>query len=344
MSNHQAVEPAATPPPVAILRIIQGFWLSRAVYVAAKLGLADLLADQPKTAAELAVVTDTHAPSLYRILRALASEGIFTEDGAGRFALTPVAFALQTGVPGSMRAIATTELGEEHYPAWGDLLYSVKTGRAAFDHHFNMNPWEFFSHNPENARIFNDAMSNVTAVVNRALLDAYDFSPINRIVDVGGGHGGLMASLLKPHPAMKGVIFDLPHVVEGAQRQIESEGLTGRCEAVGGDFFQSVPPGGDAYILKWIIHDWDDERSTTILRNCRHAMVKAGRLLLIDAVVPKGNDPGFPKFMDLNMLVMTGGRERTEREFGALFADAGFRLTRIVPTESDFSVIEGVPV
>ena len=344
MPKQEAVSPATVPPPVAILRIIRGFWLSRAVYVAAKLGLPDLVANGPTTAEELAAATSAHAPSLYRILRALASEGIFVEDEAGRFALTPVASALQTDVPHSLRAMATTELGEEHYPAWGDALYSVKTGGIAFNHRFKMNVWEFFAKNPENARIFNDAMTDLTAVVNKALLKAYDFSSFGRIVDVGGGHGGLMISLLQANPGLKGVVFDSPQVAEGAKRQIELQGLTSRCDAVGGDFFQFVPGGGDAYLLKWILHDWNDEQSATILTKCRRVMAQAGRLLLVEAVMPKRNDPGFPKFMDLNMLVMTGGRERTEHEWRKLFEAAGFRLNRIVPTESDFCIIEGLPV
>jgi hypothetical protein len=203
--------------------------------------------------------------------------------------------------------------------------------------------WEFFSKNPENARIFNAAMTTLTAWAEAAILQSYDFSAIGKIVDVGGGHGGFISAILKANPGMKGVLFDQPHVVDGALETIEKAGLADRCETVGGSFFDSVPEGGDAYILKWIIHDWDDERSIVILRNCRRAMSETGRLLLVETVVPPGNEPSFAKFIDLNMLVMTGGRERTEAEYRALFEAAGFRLTRIVPTPSPMFVIEGVP-
>ncbi len=329
------------PPSVAMLQMISGFWISRAIYIVAKLGLADHLRDGHKTADELAAVTGTHAPSLYRVLRALASVGVFAEDAKRAFALTPLSETLCTDAPGSLRAFATVELGEEHYPAWGELLHSVKTGEIAFDHAFGMPVWKFFEQNPENAKTFNDAMTGMTLAVNDAVLNSYDLSSISKIVDVGGGHGSLIASILKANPQMKGVLFDAPSVAEGAQSRIEVEGIADRCEVVAGDFFQSVPGGGDAYILKWIIHDWDDERSNTILRNCHRAMTENGKLLLVEAVVPRGSEPHFSKFIDLNMLVMTGGRERTENEYRMLLETSGFKLTSIIPTESPMSVIEG---
>ncbi|MDQ2973775.1 MAG: acetylserotonin O-methyltransferase [Acidobacteriota bacterium] len=329
------------PPSVAMLQMISGFWISRAIYIVAKLGLADHLRDGHKTADELAAVTGTHAPSLYRVLRALASVGVFAEDAKRAFALTPLSETLCTDAPGSLRAFATVELGEEHYPAWGELLHSVKTGEIAFDHAFGMPVWKFFEQNPENAKTFNDAMTGMTLAVNDAVLNSYDLSSISKIVDVGGGHGSLIASILKANPQMKGVLFDAPSVAEGAQGRIEVEGIADRCEVVAGDFFQSVPGGGDAYILKWIIHDWDDERSNTILRNCHRAMTENGKLLLVEAVVPRGSEPHFSKFIDLNMLVMTGGRERTENEYRMLLETSGFKLTSIIPTESPMSVIEG---
>ncbi len=342
MNVHNPTASPYIPPPVAMLQMILGFWASRAVYIAAKLGIADLLGEQPKSAAELAEATGTHAPSVYRVLRALASVGVFAEDETGRFALTPLAATLRSGVPGSLRAFATVELGEEHYPAWGDVLHSVKTGEIAFNHVFGMSPWEFFATNPENAKTFDEAMTNMTLVVNDAIMTSYDFSPIGKIVDVGGGHGSLIASILKANPKMEGVLFDVPHVIEGASHLIEAESPLERCELVAGDFFESVPSGGDAYMLKWIIHDWDEERSVVILKNCHRAMVEDGKLLLVEAVIPRGSAPFFHKFMDLNMLVMTGGRERTEAEYRTLFEAAGFRLTNISPTQTEMSVIEGV--
>jgi len=325
-----------------MLRIISGFWIARAVYVTAKLSIPDLLEHGPKSAAELAAETKTHAQSLYRVLRALASVGVLAEAG-GKFALTPLSETLQTNRPGSLRAFALTELGEEHYPAWGELLHSVKTGEIAFDHHFGMDIWAFFSQNSENAKIFNDAMSGVTAAANEAIVSSYDFSGIKKLVDVGGGHGQLLASILEIYPSVSGVVFDAPHVVVGANERIRAAQLSDRCETVGGDFFAAVPGGADGYILKWIIHDWDEEKAIRILTNCRRAIAENGRLLLVEAVIPQNDEPHFGKFIDLNMLVMTGGRERTEAEFKQLFQAAGFALTRVVETPSPFSVIEGRP-
>ena len=341
MTERNHSDKADGPASAAMLQMISGFWISRAIYIAAKLGLADHLREGHKTAEDLAAATGTHAPSLYRVLRALASVGVFAEDEKTGFRLTPLSETLRTDVRGSLRAFATVELGEEHYPAWGELLHSVKTGEIAFDRAFHMPVWKFFEQNPENAKTFNDAMTGLTLAVNDAVLSSYNFSYISKIVDVGGGHGSLIASILKANPKMKGVVFDAPSVAAGAQSRIEVEGIANRCEVVAGDFFQSVPGGGDAYILKWIIHDWDDERSITILKNCYRAMTKNGKLLLVEAVVPHGSEPHFSKFIDLNMLVMTGGRERTENEYRTLLEASGFKLTRIVPTESAMSVVEG---
>ena len=331
------------PPHIAMFQLISGFWISRAIYVIAKLGIADHLADGPKTAEEIAAATGTHAGALYRIFRALSSVGVLTEDAGRRFGLTPVGETLRTDAPGSLRAFATSELGEEHYPAWGDLLYSVKTGEIAFDKHFGMSVWEFFAKNPENARTFEDSMTGVSLATNDAILASYDASGIRKLVDVAGGHGSLIAALLKANPEMKGVLFDQPDVVEGARKRMEAEGLSDRCEVVAGSFFESVPEGADAYLMKWIIHDWDDERSVAIFKNIRRAMAEGGKLLLVEAVIPAGSEPHFGKFIDLNMLVMTGGRERTEEEYRRLLEAGGFRLTKVIPTESPMSIIEAEP-
>lgn len=338
----QRMETEQVTPQVAMLQMIAGFWLSRTIYVAAKLGLADLISDGPKTATELAEATGTHAPSLYRVVRALASAGIFFEDNEGRFHMTPLAATLQTGAPGSLRSLAMTELGEEHYPAWENVLHSVRTGEIAFDHRFGMPIWEFFGKNPENADIFNDAMTNLTSGVIHAIMEAYDFSGYKTIADIGGGQGGLITTILKAYPNASGILFDMPAVVESGSERIRAEGLEERCEIVGGSFFDEVPPGADAYILKWIIHDWEQERAIAILNNCRKAMKPDSKLLLVEAVLPGANEPHFGKFIDLNMLVMTGGRERTESEYRELYKAAGFELARIVPTQSPFCVIEGV--
>ena len=331
------------PAQVQMLQIISGFWISRAVYVIAKLGIPDLLSSGPKTAEELASATKMHAPSLYRILRALASVGVVTQEGQ-HFALTPLSETLVTGAPGSLRWFAVSELGQEHYPAWGNLMHSVKTGGIAFDDFFGMDIWKYFQQNPEDGAVFNDSMSSVTAATNEAITSLYDFSGFKKLVDVGGGHGGLITSILKSNPQLKGVLFDAPEVIEGARAKIEAAGVADRCETAAGDFFKAVPEGGDAYIMKWIIHDWDDERAIRILKNCRNQMPSDGRIILVDCVVPETDEPHFSKFIDLNMLVMTGGKERTAKEFEELLAAAGFKLLRVIPTDLPTSIVEGAPV
>ena len=332
------------PAPAAeqMLQIISGFWISRAVYVIAKLGIPDLLKSKPKTADELASTTNMHAPSLYRLLRALASVGVLSAEGDS-FGLTPVSETLVTDAPGSLRWFAVSELGQEHYPAWGNLMHSVKTGDIAFDNFFGVDIWKYFSQNPEDARVFNDSMSGVTAATNEAITSLYDFSGFNKLIDVGGGHGGLITGILKKNPNLKGVLFDAPEVIEGARPKIEAAGLADRLQTVSGDFFKAVPAGGDAYIMKWIIHDWDDQKSNTILRNIRNQIPANGRLILVDCVVPETNEPHFSKFIDLNMLVMTGGKERTEKEFRELLAAAGFKLLRVIPTALPTSIVEAEP-
>ncbi len=342
--NEQSPTQAALPPPQAMLQMITGFWVSQTIHAAARLGLADLVKDGPQTADEMAAATNTQAASLYRVLRALASIGVFVEHDDGRFATTPLAATLETNAPGTLRWMAMAELGQEHFPAWGNLLHSVRTGETAFDNYFGQDPWTYYAQHPEEAQVFNNAMTGLTGLVHQAVLKAYDFSGLSKIVDVAGGHGGQLSAILKDYPSMQGVLFDLPQVIAGAGPLFDAAGVRARCELASGDFFQAVPAGGDAYLMKWIIHDWDDERAVTILKNCRRVMVAGGRLLLIEMVVQPGNGSDLSKFMDLNMMVMTGGCERTEAQFSALFSQAGFTLTRIVPTESVFCVIEARPV
>lgn len=343
-SQSQALqsEPAPPPPHIAMLQMITGFWVSRTIYVAAKLGLADLVRDQPRAADELAQIAGAHAPSLYRVLRALASVGVFVEDDQKRFANTPLSETLRSDAPGSLRAFAMVELGQEHFPAWGNLMHSVKTGEIAFDNLFKQNAWEYYAQNPEDASNFNQAMKGMTEIANAAVLAAYDFSGVNKLVDIAGGTGRLVSAILNAYPQMRGVLFDLPHVIAEAGPLLEAAGVSDRCERVTGDFFKSVTEGGDAYIMKWIIHDWDDEKSTAILKNIHRAMNPDGKLLIIEMVVTEGNQPDLSKLVDLNMLVMTGGRERTKAEFESLLSGAGFRLTRVIQTASPFAVIEAV--
>ena len=340
--DSQTARAKEIPPPIQMLQIMSGFWISRCVYILAKLGIADLIKEQSQTVEELAAATGTHGPSLFRVLRALAAVGIIRQDAQDRFGATPLSDTLRSDIRGSLRAFAMTELGEEHYPAWGELLHGVRTGEIAFDKAFGMPVWEFFVANPDNAKVFNDAMSGMTAQADEALHAAYDFGGIEKIMDVGGGHGGLITSILKRNSNMRGLLFDSPQVIEGARANIDGSGVGDRCELVGGDFFKSVPSGADAIILKWIIHDWNDQQSVAILKNCHRALPDNGKLILVEAVVPATSEPHFSKFIDLNMMVMTGGRERTESEFSKLYEDSGFQLTRVVPMESPFSVIEGV--
>jgi ubiquinone/menaquinone biosynthesis C-methylase UbiE len=327
-----------------MIQYITGFWMSRALWVAAKLGIADLLQSGPKTADELAQATDTHAPSLYRILRALTSAGIFQKESDGRFALKPLSETLVTNAPGSVRWFIISELGQEHYPAWGNLMQSVKTGEIAFDSYFGADIWKYFSQHPEDAAVFNDSMSGMTAAANEAIMSVYDFSPFKKVIDIGGGHGGLITSILKQNPEAQGVLFDAPQVIAGARQKLEANGVANRCETVAGDFFKAVPEGGDVYVMKWIIHDWEDEKAITILKNCRRHMQPNGRLIIVDCVVPENDEPDFSKTFDLNMMVMTGGKERTKAEFEQLLAAAGFKLLRVIPTDVPTSVVEAQPI
>jgi hypothetical protein len=327
-------------PPQQISRMLTAYWISQALYVAAKLGLADLLQDGPRTAADLAIATQTQPRPLYRLMRALASVGVFAEDDRQGFSLTPLAQCLRSDVPGSQRSMAITT-GELFYPAWGELLSSVQTGRTAFEKVYGQPVFDYLSQNPAQARLFDETMVGVHGRETAALVDAFDFSGVKVLADIGGGNGSVITAILHKYPEMKGILFDLPGVVERARANIEMAGLVDRCQVIGGNFFESVPPGADAYLLRHIIHDWDDERATTLLRNVHRAMGAGGELLVVESVIPPGNEPSFGKLLDLAMLVIPGGKERTEDEYRMLYEAAGFRLTRIVPTKAEVGVIEG---
>jgi hypothetical protein len=324
-----------------MLQMIYGFCVSRALCVAAELGIPDLLNGGAMSSEELARATETHAPSLFRLLRALESVGVFAKDDQERFALTPLGTVLRSDVPGSLRSFAIEVLGRNHYSAWGTLLHSIKTGEIAFNHVYGVGRWQYNAEHPEEAESFDQAMASATSAVAAAILDAYDFYSCGTIVDVGGGDGSLLAAILKAYPQLRGVVADLPHAVAGAQRRLQTEGLMERCDVVPCDFFAAVPKG-DTYLLKWIIHDWDDQRSKMILKNCCAAMANGERVLVMEAVFRPGAATVFTKFLDLAMLVMTGGRERSEAEYRALLASANLRLTRVIPTKSELSVIEAV--
>jgi SAM-dependent methyltransferase len=278
-------------------------------------------------------------------LRALASVGVFREEASGSFALTPMASCLVSDAPGSMRAWATMFGEPWHRGPWSNILHSVRTGGSAFEHAFGMPFFSYLEQQPQAAQLFGGAMTSISSLAIAAVLKAYDFSGIRKLVDVGGGHGSLMAAILKANPTVDGVIFDLPAVITRARTsaQIGAPELAGRIELVGGDMFKSVPDGADAVIMKHIIHDWSDELALVILKNCQRAVTPGGRVLLVETVIPAGNDPSFGKLLDLEMLVVTeGGKERTEAEFRDLLAAAGLRLTKIIPTESPVCAIEAV--
>jgi O-methyltransferase domain len=334
-----------TPANLLMMQMLTGKWLSAALSVVAELGIADLLADGDKTADELAAEVSAHGPSLYRVLRALASVGVFAETGDGRFTLTPLAECLRGNVPNSVREFARLIVTPLASQSWGQLMHSVKTGETGFRKAFDMqNAFDYLRAHPEEAAIFDGAMTNNSRRSAPAIAEAYDFGRFQQLVDIAGGQGLLLATILQRYPDLRGVLFDLPEVIAGAKNSVATYGLDGRCKAIGGDFFQSVPAGADAYLLKHIIHDWDDERALAILRNIRKAIHPSGRLLIVEVIIAAGNEPSFGKLLDLEMLVIPGGRERTSQEYRDLFADAGFRLAEIHQTAAPTSIIEGVPV
>jgi hypothetical protein len=331
-------QPIKLPASAAMLQMIQGFWVSRAIWVAAELGIADLLKCGAMDSEQLAHATGTEARSLYRLMRALASVGVFAEDQMQRFALTPIGDTLRTDVAGSLRLLCIELLGGNHYGAWEELLYSVKTGAIAFDHVFGVNKWKFNAEHPDEAAAFDQAMASFNSMIAGAVVASYDFSSCQTIVDVGGGNGSLLAAILRANPSLHGVLADLPHLLDGGKRRLRAEGVAERCAVVATDFFKSVPKG-DTYLLKWIIHDWDDKKAEAILKTCRAGLNAGGRVLLVESIVESHNGTSLAKFMDLAMLVMTGGRERTESEYRSLLGRAGLRITSIISTGTELSLI-----
>ena len=329
-----------------MLQVATGYMASSCLYAAITLNVADHLKDGPQGIAELARVTDANEDALYRVLRVLASLGIFDEVAPRRFGLTPAADLLRTDVPGSLRGMAVFLPDPMHYRIYGNVLHSLATGKPAADYTLGMPFFQYLEKDQAYSQVFNDAMTALSAPVAGAALEAYDFSGIGLLVDVAGGHGELLMSILRACPGVKGIVADLGHVVDGAKPRIANAGLTDRMQAVECDFFQSVPAGGDAYIMKHIIHDWDDERASTILKNIASAMgargTKPGKVILLESVIASGNTPDFGKFIDIEMLLFPGGRERTADEFRSLFERSGFRLTKVVPTKSPLSVVEAV--
>jgi ubiquinone/menaquinone biosynthesis C-methylase UbiE len=275
-------------------------------------------------------------------MRALAGCGVFAETGARVFELTPTAELLRTDVEGSLRDLAVFMGADWHWKVWGDAPYGARTGKAAWEHVHGKEVFPYFAENAEAARVFDNAMTSLSKTVSKAVVEAYDFSSVRKLADIAGGHGSLLAAILRANPHLKGLLFDMPQVIAGARARVEAEGVGHAVELASGDFFESVPEGADAYMMKHIIHDWDDARALSILKNCHRAMPPDGKLLLVEMVVPGGNEPHFAKILDLEMMLSPGGLERTEAEFRELLAAAGFELKRIVPTASPMSVIEAV--
>jgi O-methyltransferase/methyltransferase family protein len=329
---------------MALRRLVNGYQVTQAIHVAATLGIADLLREGPHTSAELADQTETHAPSLHRVLRALAAVGVLHEGNDGRFALTEIGECLRSDAPEPVGGWAAYVGLPSHFAAWANLLHAVRTGESAFrSAHGDTTVWEYRARHPEDGAIFDWAMTDITQRANRHLLEAHDFARFGSVVDVGGGHGALVAALLSAHPQMRGVVFDQPHVVAGARAVLEAAGVADRCEVVGGSFFDAIPAGADAYVLKAILHDWDDEDAVRILRLCREAIAADGALLVVERELGAPNENPDGKLSDLNMMVGPGGLERTRDEFADLLAAGGFALQRTVPTAIGLSVFEARP-
>jgi O-methyltransferase domain/Dimerisation domain len=309
-------------------QIFGGSWITQGIYVAAELRIADLLAEGPRSAEELAEQTNTHGGALHRVLRALASVGIFAQDSYRRFTLTPVAELLRSDVADSQRSFAIM-MGAEFYETWGKLLHSVRTGEQGFYKMFGMSFFQYMMENPERHGIYDTAMAGFGVAETGSMLDAYDFSRFLSVVDIGGGNGQLLTAILNRYPAIQGILFDLPAVAERARSVITDPGLSCRCQVIGGNFFSSVPSGADVYIMRHIIHDWEDDEALVILRNCREAMNSESKILVVETIIPPENEPCFGKWLDL-MMLLVGGRERTEEEYRRLFSAAGLKVIRVM--------------
>ena len=327
----------------ALQQMTNGYWATQIIYVAARLGIADLLDDRPRAIGMLAKSTGTHEPSLHRLMRALTGLGVFKQAENGEYQNTALGSCLVTGSPGALRARAILS-GEEWYQGWGRLLETVQTGQTAFNRVFGQPFFEYLNANAEAAAVFNEAMASTTEAAARAVSASYDFSWANVLVDVGGGTGAFLGTILEANPQARGILFDRQDVATAAGALLAGSGVADRFEVEAGNFFEAVPSGGDVYILSWVIHDWDDERSITILKNCRGAVARDGRVLVIELVIPPGSEASLSKLYDIHMLVLTGGRERREDEYRELLAAADLRLTRVIPTGVARSIIEAVPM
>jgi hypothetical protein len=328
-------------PSVALRRLINGYQVSQAIHVAATLGIADLLAGKARDSDDLAAETHTQPGALYRLLRALAAVGVLEEREGRRFALTPVGDCLRSDAAEPVGGWAAFVGRPSHWHAWGSLQHSIRTGDNAFRHLHGVGAWEYRAQHPEEAAAFDRAMADLTRRSQRLIMDAYDFARFATVVDVGGGRGALLAMLLAAHPRMRGVLFDLPHVVASIEAISADPAVVARCRTVAGSFFESVPAGGDAYVLRAVLHDWDDSDAVAILRNCRAAMGDNATLLIIERDLGPANELPATKFSDLNMLVSLGGQERTMDEYADLMRRAGLRFIASTPGAFDLHIIEG---
>ena len=332
----------APPPHVGILQLLGGAWVAGAVACLAQMGIPDLLEAGPKSSDALAQQIGAHPEALYRLMRATACAGVLAEGASKTFSQTPLSAVLCTNARPSLRGLATMAGREWHKRGWAWLEHSVRTGKPVIEEIYGVPIFEFFSQNPAEAQIFDDAMTSLSAIDGPAVADAYDFEAIHSIVDVAGGRGLLLATLLERNPHMKGTLYEMPHVLEGAKTGALKP-LMDRCTLASGDMFSAVPAGADAYIMKHIIHDWPDEGCIKILKACRQGVNPGGKLLVVDCVIHPGNDFDPAKFQDLQMMLFPSGLERTEQQFRELLAASGWKLSRIVPTTAMDSIIEGVP-
>ena len=342
MPQNAATVKASPGADVARLRtLVTGYFLSRALYAAAALDVAEALARGPLTPAELASAAGVHAPSLERLLRALAPEGVFTQDDAGRYANTPLSELLRSGVPGSLRDLILLLGDETSWRSWEAIVDGVRTGQAPFELVYGEKFFDYLQDHRDTAEMFDRAMTSASATTNAAVIEAYDFSALRHLVDVGGNLGAALCSILNAFPGLRGTVYDLPHVAGRAREFIREQGLEARCDFAGGSFFESVPGGADGYFMKHILHDWGDGECEQILVACRRAMAPQSRLLICERIVPPGNAPSPAKVIDLHMLMTNhGGKERTEREYRELLRKSGLDLARVVETSTPWSLIE----
>jgi hypothetical protein len=335
-------QPQTPPAHVGIFQLMNGAHVAGAVSCLAQLGIPDLVEAAPKSSEELAKQIGADPQALYRLMRATASVGVLSEGPDGKFSQTPMSTILRSNATPSLRAFAIMGGREWHARGWSRLEYCVRTGKQALDNIYGAHVFDFLKQNPAEGQIFNDAMTEISMIDSPAVAEAYNFDGIRSIADVGGGHGLLLATIMNRNPNLRGTLYDMPHVVEGAKNG-PLKPLLDRCTLASGDMFSSVPEGVDAYIMKHIIHDWPDERCLQILKACRKGVNPGGRLLVVDTVIQPGNDFSPGKFLDLQMLIFPSGCERTEKQFRDLFAAAGWQLTRIIPTAVSDSIVEGTP-